>query len=44
MVFAQVNAAPLTPPPTAMQTFAAESDRTRLPPVAITAYLALCKA
>jgi hypothetical protein len=30
--------------PAALQTFAAESDRTRLSPVAVTAFLALCKA
>ena len=41
---AQSETAILPPPPAALQTFAAESDRTRLSPVAVSAFLALCKA
>ncbi len=41
---AQIDLSRLSPLPAALQTFAAESDRTRLSPVAITAFLALCKA
>jgi hypothetical protein len=44
MAFAQVDDPQLTPPAAALQTFAEEHDRARLSPVAITAFLALCKA
>jgi hypothetical protein len=44
MLAAQIGSVSLPPLPAALQTFALESDRARLSSVAITAFLALCKA
>ncbi len=44
MPAAQIDIARLPTRPAVLQTFAAESDRARLSPVAITAFLAVCKA